>query len=178
MEIEQGGLRRLLLVDFQQLLGKACAQNAPAFPPLPQRRRSHTKTEKLGRANTTFCLLPNSGVRSPFYAPAISVSIHKIFLLRPNALALLQFPAVCPGNGANPHASFFAGIDLHTVSEINATKKREETMMKQSPLLENADALLAFGQSVATVLPEQRQRCHERRPSRVELAWSRSVIAT
>ena len=30
-------------------------------------------------------------------------------------------------------------------------------MMKQSPLPENADALLAFGQSVATVLSEKRQ---------------------
>ena len=39
VEIEKGRLRRLLLDDFHQLLGKASAKNASAFPHLPQPRR-------------------------------------------------------------------------------------------------------------------------------------------
>jgi CRP-like cAMP-binding protein len=39
VEIDKGRLRQLLLDDFHQLFGKAFAKTAPAFPPLPQRRR-------------------------------------------------------------------------------------------------------------------------------------------
>ena len=38
MEIEIGGLRHRLFDDFHEVLGKASAKNAPAFPPFPQRR--------------------------------------------------------------------------------------------------------------------------------------------
>ena len=38
-EIEQGGLRQHLLDDFLELLGKASAKKASAFPHLPQPRR-------------------------------------------------------------------------------------------------------------------------------------------
>src|SRR5881296_692770 len=38
VEIDKGCLRRLLLDDFHQLLGKASAKNASAFPHLPQPR--------------------------------------------------------------------------------------------------------------------------------------------
>jgi hypothetical protein len=38
VEIDKGGLRRLLLDDFHELLGKAFAKNASAFPHLPQPR--------------------------------------------------------------------------------------------------------------------------------------------
>jgi hypothetical protein len=36
VEIDKGGLRRLLVDDFHELLGKAFAKNASAFPHLPQ----------------------------------------------------------------------------------------------------------------------------------------------
>jgi hypothetical protein len=39
VEINKGRLRRLLLDDFHELLGKASAKNASAFPHLPQPRR-------------------------------------------------------------------------------------------------------------------------------------------
>jgi hypothetical protein len=39
VEIDKGGLRQPLLDDFHQLLGKASAKNASAFPHLPQPRR-------------------------------------------------------------------------------------------------------------------------------------------
>jgi hypothetical protein len=42
VEIDKGGLRQLLIDDFHKLLGKASANNAPAFPQLPQRLRSST----------------------------------------------------------------------------------------------------------------------------------------
>jgi len=38
VEIDKGGLRRLLFDDFHQVLGKASAKNASAFPHLPQPR--------------------------------------------------------------------------------------------------------------------------------------------
>jgi hypothetical protein len=38
VEIDKGGLRRLLIDDFHELLGKASAKNASAFPHLPQPR--------------------------------------------------------------------------------------------------------------------------------------------
>jgi hypothetical protein len=38
MEIEIGGLRHRLFDDFHEVLGKASAKTAPAFPPFPQRR--------------------------------------------------------------------------------------------------------------------------------------------
>src|SRR5262249_24187924 len=39
VEIDKGCLRRLLLDDFHELLGKASAKNASALPHLPQPRR-------------------------------------------------------------------------------------------------------------------------------------------
>jgi hypothetical protein len=39
VEIKYGRLRRHFRDDFHELLGKACAKNAPAFPHLPQPRR-------------------------------------------------------------------------------------------------------------------------------------------
>jgi hypothetical protein len=36
VEIDKGGLRRLLFDDFHQVLGKTSAKNASAFPHLPQ----------------------------------------------------------------------------------------------------------------------------------------------
>jgi len=38
VEIDNGGLRRLLFDDFHKLLGKASAKSASAFPHLPQPR--------------------------------------------------------------------------------------------------------------------------------------------
>jgi hypothetical protein len=37
MEIDQGGLRRLLLDDFHRCLKKTCAKTAPAFFTVPHR---------------------------------------------------------------------------------------------------------------------------------------------
>src|SRR5215831_11842624 len=39
VEIDSSGLRQLLFDDFHELLGKAFAKNASAFPHLPQPRR-------------------------------------------------------------------------------------------------------------------------------------------
>jgi hypothetical protein len=38
VEIDNGGLRRLFIDDFHQVLGKASAKNVSAFPHLPQPR--------------------------------------------------------------------------------------------------------------------------------------------
>jgi hypothetical protein len=49
VEIDKGGLRRFFLDDFHELLGKASAKNAAAFPQLPQRRRRLTTPKKPGK---------------------------------------------------------------------------------------------------------------------------------
>src|SRR4030095_7941295 len=61
VEIDKGRLRELLLDDFHKLFGKAFAKTAPAFPPLPQRRRRPSSLEKAitnKPPNTKFRLLP------------------------------------------------------------------------------------------------------------------------
>src|SRR6267142_4247826 len=61
VEIDKGRLRQLLLDDFHKLFGKAFAKTAPAFPPLPQRRRRTFSLEKAitnKPPNTKFRLLP------------------------------------------------------------------------------------------------------------------------
>jgi hypothetical protein len=61
VEIDKGRLRQLLLDDFHKLFGKAFANTAPAFPPLPQRRRRPSSLEKAitnKPPNTKFRLLP------------------------------------------------------------------------------------------------------------------------
>ena len=61
VEIDKGRLRQLLLDDFHELFGKAFAKTAPAFPPLPQRRRRPSSLEKAitnKPPNTKFRLLP------------------------------------------------------------------------------------------------------------------------
>jgi hypothetical protein len=61
VEIDKGRLRQLLLDDFHQLFGKAFANTAPAFPPLPQRRRRPSSLEEAitnKSPNTKFRLLP------------------------------------------------------------------------------------------------------------------------
>ena len=61
VEIDKGRLRQLLLDDFHKLFGKAFAKTAPAFPPLPQRRRRPSSLEKAitnKPPNTKFRLLP------------------------------------------------------------------------------------------------------------------------
>ena len=63
VEIDKGRLRQLLLDDFHQLFGKAFANTAPAFPPLPQRRRRPSSLEKAiinKPPNTKFRLLPKA----------------------------------------------------------------------------------------------------------------------
>src|ERR1700730_5782240 len=46
VEIDKGGLRRLLLDDSHKLFGKDFAKTAPALPPLPQRRRRPSSLQK------------------------------------------------------------------------------------------------------------------------------------
>ena len=46
VEIDKGRLRQLLPDDFHKRFGKAFAKTAPAFPPLPQRRRRPSSLEK------------------------------------------------------------------------------------------------------------------------------------
>ena len=61
VEIDKGRLRQLLLNDFHKRFGKAFAKTAPAFPPLPQRRRRPSSLEKAitnKPPNTKFRLLP------------------------------------------------------------------------------------------------------------------------
>ncbi len=61
VEIDKGRLRQLLLDDFHKRFGKAFAKIAPAFPPLPQRRRRPSSSEKAitnKPPNTKFRLLP------------------------------------------------------------------------------------------------------------------------
>jgi hypothetical protein len=63
VEIDKGRLRQLLPDDFHKLFGKAFAKTAPAFPPLPQRRRRPSSLEKAitnKPPNTKFRLLPIS----------------------------------------------------------------------------------------------------------------------
>ena len=50
----------------------------------------------------------------------------------------------------------FFPLLIYIVWAKSKPQKKDETMRKESPLPENADALLAFGQSVATVLSEKR----------------------
>jgi hypothetical protein len=53
----------ILLDDFHKLFGKAFAKTAPAFPPLPQRRRRPSSLEKAitnKPPNTKFRLLPGA----------------------------------------------------------------------------------------------------------------------
>jgi hypothetical protein len=52
VEIDQGGLRRLLLDDFHKLLEKASAQNAPAFSQFQQARPLRTTSSAFGRGKT------------------------------------------------------------------------------------------------------------------------------
>ena len=49
VEIDKGGLRRYSLDDFPNVLGKAYAQNASAFPQFPQRRRREPSPLKQDR---------------------------------------------------------------------------------------------------------------------------------
>jgi hypothetical protein len=63
VEIDKGGLRQLLLDDSHKLFGKAFAKTAPAFPPLPQRRRLLSFSEEAitnKPPNTKFKLLPGA----------------------------------------------------------------------------------------------------------------------
>src|SRR6266478_9020782 len=63
VEIDKGGLRRLLLDDSHKLFGKAFAKTAPALPPLPQRRRRSSPLQKpiINKPpNTKFKVLPGS----------------------------------------------------------------------------------------------------------------------
>jgi len=79
VEIDKGRLRQLLPDDSHKLFGKAFAKTAPAFPPLPQRRRRLFSLEKAitnKPPNTKFRLLPayqrsveaglREGVRDPW----------------------------------------------------------------------------------------------------------------
>jgi hypothetical protein len=77
VEIDKGRLRQLLLDDFHQRFGKAFANTAPAFPPLPQRRRRPSSLEKAitnKPPNTKFRLLPRSLGDEPARADAPSGS--------------------------------------------------------------------------------------------------------
>ena len=58
MEIEIGGLRHRLFDDFHEVLGKASAKNAPAFPQLLTAPAAGSPSEKEEKPNTTFLLLP------------------------------------------------------------------------------------------------------------------------
>jgi hypothetical protein len=61
VEIDKGRLRQLLLDDSHKLFGKASAKSAPAFPPLPQRRRRLFFPEEAitnRPRNTKFKVLP------------------------------------------------------------------------------------------------------------------------
>jgi hypothetical protein len=63
VEINKGGLRRLLLDDFHKLLEKASAQNAPAFSQFQQARQLGTRSSASGRGKpkTETALTRNSG---------------------------------------------------------------------------------------------------------------------
>ncbi|MGH9429789.1 MAG: transposase [Terriglobia bacterium] len=65
VEIDNGRLRQLLPDDSHKLFGKAFAKTAPAFPPLPQRRRRPSSLEKAitnKPPNTKFRLLPGMDI--------------------------------------------------------------------------------------------------------------------
>jgi hypothetical protein len=58
VEIDKRCLRRILLDDFHQLLGKASAKNASALPHLPQPRRQrltiiHSASQSISRSACT-----------------------------------------------------------------------------------------------------------------------------
>src|SRR2546425_12768407 len=66
VEIKKEGLRQYSLDDFHELLGKACAKDAPAFPHLPQPRRRRLTF------HMTAVLISFSGVERPLKAQDIT----------------------------------------------------------------------------------------------------------